>query len=93
MNTYETIMIIDPALDENNLKVTIEKIKTLIAQNGTVKTVEEWGKKMLAYPNQKKNEGYYVLIKFTSQADFIDELERIYNITSEIIKHIVVKMD
>lgn len=93
MNTYETVMIINPTITEEENKNTIEKIEQLIKNNGEIKTKEEWGKRKLAYPINKHNEGYYVLIEFTSNADFIDELTRVYNITDEIMKHIVVKKD
>ena len=93
MNNYETIMIINSNLEEAVIKSTIEKVNDLIAKNGKVESTEEWGKKKLAYPIKKQNEGYYVLINFSSNPDFIDELERVYGITDEIIKHIVVKKD
>ena len=93
MNNYESIIIINSNLEEAVIKSSIEKVTDLIAKNGKVESTEEWGKKKLAYPIKKQNEGYYVLINFSSNPDFIDELERVYNITDEIIKHIVVKKD
>lgn len=93
MNSYESIIIINSNLEEAVIKSTIEKVTDLIAKHGKVESTEEWGKKKLAYPIKKQNEGYYVLISFNSNPDFIDELERVYNITDEIIKHIVVKKD
>ena len=92
-NNYETIMIINSNLDEAATKATVEKFSNLISANGTVESTEEWGKKKLAYPIKKQSEGYYVLVNFTSNPEFIDELERVYNITDEVIKHIVVKKD
>lgn len=91
MNHYETIMIINSNLEEAAIKSTIEKISSLIGSHGTVESTEEWGKRKLAYPIQKQAEGYYVLVNFESNPEFIDELERVYNITDEVIKHIVVK--
>ena len=93
MNKYETIIILNSNLEEKATKAVITKVTDLIANHGTVESTEEWGKKKLAYPIKKQNEGYYVLINFSSNPDFIDELERVYNITDEIIKHIVVKKD
>lgn len=90
-NNYETIMIINSNLEEATIRATIEKFESLINANGKVESTEEWGKKKLAYPIEKQNEGYYVLVNFTSNPEFIDELSRIYNITDEVIKHIVVK--
>ena len=90
-NNYETIMIINSNLEEATIKATVEKFENLINANGKVASTEEWGKKKLAYPIKKQAEGYYVLVNFTSNPEFIDELDRVYNITDEVIKHIVVK--
>ncbi len=90
-NNYETIMIINSNLEEATIKATVEKFENLINANGKVESTEEWGKKKLAYPIKKQAEGYYVLVNFTSNPEFIDELDRVYNITDEVIKHIVVK--
>ncbi|MBO5179854.1 MAG: 30S ribosomal protein S6 [Clostridia bacterium] len=92
-NNYETIMIINSTMEEAAIKSTIEKIKDLISANGAVESVEEWGNKKLAYPVKKHSEGYYVLVNFSSNPEFIDELERVYNITDEVLKHIVIKKD
>lgn len=92
-NNYETIMIINSNLEEATIRATVEKFESLINANGKVESTEEWGKKKLAYPIKKQAEGYYVLVNFTSNPEFIDELDRIYNITDEVIKHIVVKKD
>ena len=92
-NNYETIMIVNSNLEEAAIKDTIAKISALISEHGTVESTEEWGKKRLAYPIKKQNEGYYVLINFSSNPEFIDELERVYNITDDVIKHIIVKND
>ena len=93
MNKYETIIILNSNLEEEATKSVITKVTDLIANHSTVESTEEWEKKKLAYPIKKQNEGYYVLINLSSNPDFIDELERVYNITDEIIKHIVVKKD
>lgn len=91
MNLYETIMILDSNLDEEATKATIEKITSLIEANGKIEKIEEWGKKKLAYPIKKQKEGYYVLINFSSNPEFLEELDRTYNITDEVIKNIVLK--
>lgn len=93
MNKYESIIIINSNLEEAAIKSAITKVTDLIAKHGEVESTEEWGKRKLAYPIQKQSEGYYVLITFSSNPDFISELERTYNITDDIIKYIVVKRD
>ena len=93
MNKYETIIIINPMLDEASVKVIADKFVSMINTSGKVESTEEWGKKKLAYPIKNQNEGYYVLVNFNSNPEFIEELERVYNITDDVIKHIIVKND
>ena len=90
-NKYETIFVIDASLAEDQIEALVEKFKSLIAENATTESVDVWGKRRLAYPIDYKTEGYYVLINFESQAEFIAELERIYNITDGILRTIVVR--
>ncbi len=91
MNKYESVIIINPNLESEAIKALIEKISNLINNNGKVGSVEEVGKKRLAYEINKNKEGYYVVIKFEANPGFITELERVYRITDEVIKFIVVK--
>lgn len=91
INNYETIFVINPSLDEEATKAVVEKFKTLIEQNGTLENVDEWGKRKLAYPINYITEGYYVLINFSSDAQFPTELERIFRISDNILRSIVVK--
>ncbi len=90
-NKYETIIVIDASLTDDEINATAEKFKNLIAANGTVDSVDVWGKRRLAYPINFKNEGYYLLINFTSHADFIAELDRNYNITDGVLRTITVR--
>jgi len=93
MHSYETIFIIDAGLDEDATKAVIEKFTGLIAKNGTVGTVDEWGKRRLAYEIDDKTEGYYVLVEFTSDADFPKELDRQYRINDSILRTIIIRKD
>ena len=91
MNKYESVIIINPNLEVESTKALVEKISNLINSNGTVISVEELGKRKLAYEIKKLNEGYYVIVKFEAKPELITELERVYRITDEVIKFIVVK--
>ena len=91
MNKYESIIIINPNLEEEAIKALIEKISNLINTDGKVSSVEEVGKKKLAYEIKKNKEGFYVVFKFEANPELITELERVYRITDEVIKFIVVK--
>lgn len=62
-------------------------------ENGAFESVEVWGKKKLAYPIKKFQEGIYMLFNFASTPDVVEELKRIQNISEEIIKYIIIKRD
>ena len=91
MNKYESVVIINPNVEETALKALIEKFQTLINTDGKVEQVNELGKKKLAYENKKNKEGYYVVYDFEANPSLIAELERNYRIADEVIKFIVVK--
>ncbi|NLC78324.1 MAG: 30S ribosomal protein S6 [Ruminococcaceae bacterium] len=89
--SYETIMVLNTKLDEEATKALIEKFTKLIEANGKIETVDEWGKRRLAYEIEDETEGYYVLVNFTSEGEFIKELDRIYKITDGVLRSIIVR--
>ena len=91
MNKYESIIIVNPNVYEAGLKALEEKFTGLINENGKVESVENMGKKRLAYEIKKFHEATYILFNFEAKPDSIAELERVYRITDDIIKFIVVK--
>lgn len=93
INKYETIFVINTDLGEEGVKGLVEKFKNLIQTSTQLDTIDEWGKRRLAYPIKFKNEGYYVLATFTADSRFPSELERIYKITEGILKYIVIKKE
>ena len=93
MNKYETVFIINPNVEESGVKALIEKFSTLINNDGKVEKVDELGKRKLAYEIKKFKEGIYVAVSFEANPQLIKELERIYRITDDVIKFIVVRKD
>ncbi len=93
LNQYETIFVLSTkTLDDAALEATTEKFKQLITENGgTVESVDVWGKRRLAYPINYETEGYYVLVNFQSTADLPAELNRVYHITTGLLRSIIVK--
>ncbi|MBQ9247237.1 MAG: 30S ribosomal protein S6, partial [Ruminococcus sp.] len=69
----------------------IEKFKALIEKHATLQSVDEWGKRKLAYLINKESEGYYVLMNFESEAEFPAELDRIYKITDGVIRSLIIR--
>ena len=87
---YETIYIINATLAAETISEVVTRFKTLVEENGTLESIDEWGRRRLAYPINDMNEGYYILMTFTAPTDFPLELERIYNISDSVIRSIIV---
>ncbi|MBQ9742853.1 MAG: 30S ribosomal protein S6 [Ruminococcus sp.] len=90
---YETVMVFSVKNGEEAVQALVEKFKALIEKNATLQSVDEWGKRKLAYLINKESEGYYVLANFESEADFPAELDRIYKITDGVLRSIIIKKD
>lgn len=91
INSYELLYIVDGTLSDEAIKALVEKFTALIAENGTISEVNEWGKRRLAYPINDKEEGYYVLVNFTSNGAFPAELERVFGITDGIMRSMIIR--
>lgn len=91
MRNYETLFILQPSLDEEAIKANIEKFTGVIENGGgVVENVDEWGRRKLAYPINKVNEGYYTLINFKANTELPKELERIFRITDGVMRFMVI---
>ena len=89
MAKYETMLVTSSNLDEEASSALIAKFKTLIEANGTIDSVDESGKRRLAYPINDENEGVYTVIKFTADPSFPAELDRVYKITEGVLRTII----
>ena len=90
---YETVMVISMKQGEDGIQALIEKFKALIEKHATLQSVDEWGKRKLAYLINKESEGYYVLMNFESEASFPAELDRIYKITDGIMRSLIIRKE
>lgn len=93
MNKYESVILINQNITEDERKELISKFKNFLCNNGKVNKIEEIGLRKLAYEVQKQKEAYYVVYNFETSKENIAELERLYRITDEIIKFIVIRID
>ena len=93
MNKYESVIIINPSVDEEGMKALIQKFTDIINSEGKVEKVNELGKKRLAYEIKKNREGYYVVFDFEAKPELIAELERNYRIEDAVLKFISVKKE
>ena len=93
MNKYESVIIINPTVDEENMKALVSRYTDLINGDGKVEKVDELGKKTLAYKVKKFEEGFYTVFHFEANPSLITELERNFRISDEIIKFMTIKKD
>jgi len=89
--SYESILIVSCKNGDEAVAEVVGKFKKMIETGATLDSVEEWGKRKLAYMINKESEGYYVLFNFTCDADFPAELDRVYNITDGVLRSLIVK--
>lgn len=89
---YEAVVIFS-VKNGDDVSALVEKFKALIEANGTLDSVDEWGKRKLAYPINYENEGYYVLYTFESEPEFPAEFERVVNITDNAVRVLIVKVE
>jgi small subunit ribosomal protein S6 len=86
---YELMYIINPTLSEEDTAAVVAKFKALVEEHGTLDEMEEMGKRKLAYEIDDMSEGYYVLVKFTSNPAFPAELDRILGITDGVMRSLI----
>ena len=90
---YEVIMIFNVKLGEEGINALSARFKKMMEDNGTLESVEEWGKRRLAYPIEDEVEGYYVLCHVSCPPDFPKELDRVFGITDGLLRSLIVRMD
>ena len=90
---YEVLYIIDPAQGEEGIAALVEKFKALVEANGTLTSIDEWGKRRLAYPINDLMEGYYVLMTFDAKPELPAELDRVFKITEGILRSLITDVE
>lgn len=92
MNKYELLYIIDNDIDDNEKSALVDRFSELVATlGGTVDAIDKWGVRKYAYPINDKNEGYYVLMNFSANADAPQEIDRQMKITDNIVRQMIVR--
>ena len=92
-NSYEAMMVFSVKNGEEGVPALIEKFKALIEQNGTLDSIDEWGKRKLAYEINDLTDGDYTLINFHADPTQIAELDRVLRITDAVVRHMIVKRE
>ena len=92
MKAYELLFFVDPAASEEMRAGAMKRIEVAITTNGgTIDSVEDWGKRKLAFEVDKLTEGAYTLINFHADPDDIAELDRVLRINDAVKRHMIVR--
>jgi small subunit ribosomal protein S6 len=92
LTEYEILLLLDPDLAEERQTDIVARLRTLIERGGgTFERHDVWGRRRLAYPIDKKEEGVYHLLSFTASAETLDELSRVLKIDDDVIRHMATR--
>jgi len=86
---YESTFIINAALEDNDVDAVVNKVTSYIEnQGGEIKTVEKWGRRRLAYPINKKYNGFYIHIEFDALPNAVPVIERFFVLEDTVLRHL-----
>jgi small subunit ribosomal protein S6 len=92
VNEYEILLLLDPELAEENQAEIVGRLRTLVEKGGgTFERHDVWGRRRLAYPIDKKEEGSYHLLSLTASAETLDELSRVLKIDDGVLRHLATR--
>jgi small subunit ribosomal protein S6 len=93
-NIYESAVLINAALDDEQIDAIIARIKeTIVSNGGEISEVEDWGRKRLAYMVKKSKIGYYVIFRFDAPSNIVSKLERFYTLDEYILRFLTIHLD
>ena len=91
---YESTIIVNGALEEEPIAQVVTRTTDFITRNGgDIKQADHWGRRRLAYPINKKNNGYYVQFQIDGPAELMAQLDRFYQLEEHIIRHLTLQLD
>lgn len=91
MQTYESVLVFDPAVAEADIEERLKKLEKRITPNGgEIVEIARWGKRRLAYPIKKRESGQYVVMSFKAPASNLVRLERVIRLDEAILRHLII---
>lgn len=93
-NHYESVVIINAALEDEQIEQTVTNVlETVTSNGGEITDTEKWGRRRLAYPINKSKSGFYLVIRFTAPTELVAKLERVYRLDETIVRYLTVALD
>ncbi|WP_311481018.1 30S ribosomal protein S6 [uncultured Anaerococcus sp.] len=93
MNNYEAVLIFKTELADADRNALLDRFKGHIEENGEVVSVDDWGKRRLAYEIDDLKEGYYYIVDFKSEPDHIKEFERRLRLSDFVLRYMVIRKE
>lgn len=94
MRDYEMVMVVSPEQGEEGFAAALDRVTQLIQEKGgEVRSVDRWGKRRLAYPIKRFNEGFYAVMQFGLDPEAVRALEGSLELAEEIIRYLVVRLE
>jgi small subunit ribosomal protein S6 len=89
---YEILLLLAPELSEERQTEIVDRVRTVIEQGGgSVERHEPWGRRKLAYPVEKHEDGVYHLVDFSAATEALDELTRVLKIDDDVLRHMATR--
>ncbi|MCJ7482742.1 MAG: 30S ribosomal protein S6 [Thermodesulfovibrionales bacterium] len=93
MNIYESMIILNAAISDEEADAAVTRIKDLITgQGGEVLKVDVWGRRKLSYELKKQKKGLYVLLFYKAPASTIRKLEELFKVFDTVVKYIIFRL-
>jgi small subunit ribosomal protein S6 len=94
LNMYELTYIVNSVLSDEQIKEIVSQVNGLVEENGgELVEVDEWGSRRLAYPINKRRNGYYVNACFRLAGEGVSRVERALEINENILRYLTLRMD
>lgn len=92
MRDYEVVYIFDSTVPDEGIQEKLDRYHQLLTAEGQgeVTAVDQWGKRQLAYPIQKRTSGYYVVAQFRAPTEVLPEFERVLTLDEELLRYLIV---
>jgi len=92
VSNYELVYIVSPGVTEEELPTVLDKVSDILKKSGgNITETNQWGRRKLAYPIKKFNEGNYILTKFESETTSVKNIESGLKLSDEILRYLIVK--
>ncbi len=93
IHSYESAVIINAALEDEQIELVVTKLRDTITQSGgEIFSTENWGRKRLAYQIKKNKIGYYIIFQFTAPVEAIAQIERVYRLDENIVRFLTIQL-